>query len=738
VQSGTDILFRGGAVFDGSGFLPEGSRVLVRNGMIAEAGPGVAAGRAEVVDLDGGTLLPGFIDAHAHPVFAGNQLRHCDLRQAQTAAGYLELIAQYAQAHPGEAWITGGGWSMDAFPGGIPTREALDAVVPDRPIYLPNKDGHGAWVNSRALALAGIDAATPDPADGRIERDADGRPAGMLQEGATRLVSRLLPEVTEEEWYQALLAAQAHLLSFGITGWQDAIVGSSYLGEADPLAAYLRAASAGTLAVTVVGALWWDRDRGLDQLPELIERRRIGQAGRFRATSVKMMLDGVAENHTAAMLEPYLDADGCGSGNAGLDFIDPAQLPRFVTALAAEGFQVHFHTLGDRAVRNALDAVEAARAASGSRARRHHLAHLQVVHPADIPRFGQLGATANIQPLWAAHEPQMDELTIPFLGERRAGWQYPFKSLLAAGAPLCGGSDWPVTSPDPLLGMHVAVNRSLPASAGGQGADPFLPGQALSLADVLAAYTSGSAAVNGLADRAGAVRPGFDADFAVVDADLAHLPPAEICQAAVTQTWIRGEVVYQQLQARLPAAGGGRARRADGPSTRPVARSGRRHGIRTHRCRLRPLGQHGIGHRRQRVPHSGADHHHARRDDDRAVRHLGGLPGRELARPDLRVRLPGEHRHLADVRVAAAPGPGRRAAARPGDPHHPVPHPAGVHHRSGREVLGRPPGDPGRRRVQPGPQHQPEAGRVLRGVVQPGRVHPGHRGQPGDDHAPAA
>ena len=170
--------------------------------------------------------------------------------------------------------------------------------------------------------------------------------------------------MTEDDWYQALLAAQRHLLSLGLTGWQDAIIGS-YLGEADPLGAYLRAASAGTLTATVTGALWWDRNRGLDQLPELLERRRIGQAGRFRATSVKMMLDGVAENHTAAMLEPYLDGDGCDSGHAGLDFIDPAELPRFVTALDAEGFQVHFHALGDRAVRNALDAIEAARTASG-------------------------------------------------------------------------------------------------------------------------------------------------------------------------------------------------------------------------------------------------------------------------------------------------------------------------------------------------------------------------------------
>ncbi len=370
MRTGDDVVFHNGTVFDGSRFLPEGTCVRVRAGRILEVAPVASIGRAEPVDLHGGTLLPGFIDAHAHPVFAGNQLRRCDLRPAATASGYIELIAAYARDRPDEEWITGGGWSIDAFPGGIPTRDALDAVVPDRPVFLPNRDGHGAWVNSRALALAGIDASTPDPQDGRIERNAAGEPGGMLQEGAADLVSRLLPEVTDEDWYQALLAAQAHLLSLGITGWQDAIVGRGRGHDmADPMGAYLRAAGAGTLVANVVGALWWDRKRGLEQLPGLLQLRADGQAGRFRATSVKMMLDGVAENHTAAMLEPYLDSDGCPTGQAGLDFIDPAELPRFVTALDRAGFQVHFHALGDRAVRHALDAVEAAaRAAGGARA----------------------------------------------------------------------------------------------------------------------------------------------------------------------------------------------------------------------------------------------------------------------------------------------------------------------------------------------------------------------------------
>jgi predicted amidohydrolase YtcJ len=306
-----DILFRNCTVFDGYRFLPAGTWVRVRGGRITGVGPAESLGplgSAEPVDLDGGTLLPGFIDAHAHPVFAGHQLRHCDLSAASTEPEYLEIVARYAGEHPDEEWITGGGWELPAFPAGIPARQSLDAVVPDRPVYLPNCDGHGAWVNSVALRLAGIDARTPDPPDGRIEREAGGEPAGMLQEGAMALVARLLPEVTDDDNYAALLAAQAHLLSLGITGWQDAIIGRMP-GEIDATGAYLRADRAGTLRVNVVGAQWWDRDQGLEQLPELLHRRVT--AGRFRATSVKMMLDGVAENHTAALLEPYLGGDGC-------------------------------------------------------------------------------------------------------------------------------------------------------------------------------------------------------------------------------------------------------------------------------------------------------------------------------------------------------------------------------------------------------------------------------------------
>ncbi|MFJ9950358.1 amidohydrolase [Kitasatospora sp. NPDC091207] len=497
-------------------------------------GPGT-----EVVDLGGRLLIPGFQDAHIHAVFGGAELAECDLTGTVGADEYLRRVAAFAAAHPDREWITGGGWSMESFEGGLPTRQLLDSVVPDRPVYLVNRDHHGAWANTRALELAGVTRDTPDPADGRIERDPDGTPSGTLQEGATGLVARLVPPTDAAGRLAGLHRAQELLHSLGITGWQDALLGV-FNGQPDPSDAYAAAAAAGTLTARVTGALWWDRARGAEQIAELVARREKLTGGRFRAGSVKIMQDGIAENFTAALTTPYLDGCGCATANSGLSFVDPAALCGYVTALDALDFQVHFHALGDRAVREALDAIEVAQGANGRRGNRHHLAHLQVVHPSDLPRFAQLGAIANIQPLWAAHEPQMDELTIPFLGPERAAWQYPFGGLLRAGATLAAGSDWPVSSPDPIAGLHVAVNRMEPEATDGR---VFLPEQRLDLATALAAYTAGTAHVNGH-DDAGSLRVGNLADLVVLDRDFFAAPAEEIAETRVERTYVGGALVY--------------------------------------------------------------------------------------------------------------------------------------------------------------------------------------------------
>ncbi|MFE2408997.1 amidohydrolase [Kitasatospora sp. NPDC059408] len=538
-----DLVFTRGPVHTGDAARTRATGLAVTGERITAVGHdevrGLIGPKTEVVDLAGKLLLPGFQDAHVHAVYGGVELASCDLTGTVGAAECLERIRAYAEANPGPAWITGSGWSLEGFDGGRPTRQLLDSVVPDRPVFLTNRDHHGAWVNTRALELAGLTRDTPDPADGRIEREGDGTPSGTLQEGATALVARLVPAATTAERVDGLLRAQRLLHSLGITGWQDALLGE-FNGQPDPSDAYLAAARSGALTARVTGALWWDRDRGAEQIPELVARRSELTHGRFRAGSVKIMQDGIAENFTAAMTSPYLDGCGCATANSGLSFVDPAALRGYVTELDALGFQVHFHALGDRAVREALDAVEAARTANGWRGTRHHLAHLQVVHPDDIPRFARLGAIANIQPLWAAHEPQMDELTIPFLGAERAAWQYPFGALQRAGATLAAGSDWPVSSPDPLAGLHVAVNRITPEATDGR---IFLPEQRLDPASALAAYTAGAAHVNGH-DDAGTLAVGHLADLVVLDRDILTGPAGEIADARVLRTYVGGELVH--------------------------------------------------------------------------------------------------------------------------------------------------------------------------------------------------
>jgi predicted amidohydrolase YtcJ len=538
------VVFRNGGVFDGVRHRP-GFGVVVAGGRVQQVAPDAdleTPAGAEEIDLAGGLLLPGFQDAHAHPVQGGLERMRCDLSGIETRPGYLAAVRAYADANPDRLWVGGGGWSMAVFGAAGPTAAELDGVVADRPALLLNRDHHGAWVNSRALELAGIDRRTPDPVDGRIQRDADGNPTGTLHEGAMSLVERLVPDTTDQEYYQALLGAQEYLHSCGITAWQEAILGE-YAALDDPSKVYVRAAEAGTLTARVRGALWWEREHGLEQVERLVERRRLLRRDRFVPGAVKVMQDGIAENYTAGMTTPYLDGCGCATGNRGLSFVDPALLREAVVRLDAEGFQVHFHAIGDRAVREALDALEQARTTNGASDLRHHIAHIQVIHPDDRSRFAELDVTANMQPLWAAYDDEMTDLTLPYLGRERAAWQYPFADLAHAGTRLAAGSDWPVSSPDPLAGIHVAVNRTVFGEAGRAGSEPFLPEQAITPEQAFAAYTSGSAWVNHL-DDTGSLAPGSLADLAVLDRDPFLGGSGEIGASKVVATYVDGVRVW--------------------------------------------------------------------------------------------------------------------------------------------------------------------------------------------------
>jgi hypothetical protein len=352
-----------------------------------------------------------------------------------------------------------------------------------------------------------------------------------------RLAERVAPSVSEADQDVAMLEAQSHLHRLGITAWQDAWV------EAKELAVYQRLARREALTARVVGGLWWDRHRGEEQIDELIASRQESSIGTLRASAVKIMVDGTTANFTASMLEPYLGEDGVPTCNCGMNFVEPAALTSAVTRLDTAGFQVHMHAIGEGAVRNALDAVEAARRVNGWTDRRHHIAHVCLVHPADIGRFGALDVTANIQPFWAAASPDI-VLEGRYLGDTRSSWWYRFESIRAAGGRLAGGSDWPVSTADPFSEIHVAVNRSLP----GTTMASFLPEERLSLTEAVQAFTAGAAYVNHLDHQTGDLTIGKLADLIVLDRDLLASEPSELAQTKVLLTLLGGTVVHEDPQ----------------------------------------------------------------------------------------------------------------------------------------------------------------------------------------------
>jgi len=544
-----DLIIVGGRVFDGT-VLTESTAVAIRGGRIvgvgsddavrAMAGPGT-----RVVDAAGGLIHPGFVDAHVHAAFAGVERLSLDLTPARSVDETFALIRATA-ARSDAAWLTGGGWDHELFP--MPTRHMLDAIVPDRPVALSDAGHHTLWVNSKALQLAGVTRDTPQPHDGHIYLDEAGDPIGYLNETAAELVGRIIPPATDDEIYAGLLNAQDHLWSLGITGWHEAILGV-YNGKADCTIAYLRAIADGTLKSDTSGALWIAPGLQLEEVPALVagfvELRERNAAAGYATTTAKAMIDGVPHGGTAALLEPYCNhADGF----SGQMHFDEATIRAFVRELDAAGFALHLHIMGDRGIRVALDAIEAARVANGS-GPRHHIAHLSMVEPEDAKRFGPLDVTANIQGLWASPDPFLAGL----IGEERMLRGYPFRTMADGGADLAMGSDWPVSPADPWLAIHVAVNRWAPLSPGavgaggpGDGAPATLDAehQSLSLTQALGAYTRGSASL--VLGRAGRVRIGERADLAVATRDPFGMPVEEIASLRTTVTVVGGEVVFPE------------------------------------------------------------------------------------------------------------------------------------------------------------------------------------------------
>jgi predicted amidohydrolase YtcJ len=546
VEAPADLVLTGGAVYTVDPARSWAQAVAVRGGRIAYVGTDVGAAafigpKTRVVKLEGRMLLPGFQDAHIHPVSGGIELGQCNLNDLPKAEQVLAKVKECAAALGDKPWLLGGGWLLPTFPGGNAKKEDLDAILADKPAMLSASDGHSVWVNSKALEIAGITNDTPDPKDGRIERDPVTKAAtGTLRESASDLVGRHVPASTATERLDGLRRTLSLLAKSGVTAVQEASAGAGAegAGASGTMQAYVDAEKRGQLTARVVAALGTDNSRGPEQVDDLVKLRARYTTARVKPIAAKIFADGVIEPRTAAMLTDYTDRPGW----RGEPNFDETALNALVLRLAEADFNVHIHAIGDRAVRMSLDAFEAARSKTSARGQRHQIAHLEVIDPADIPRFRKLGVIANFQALWAYADDYIVDLTWGGLGPARSRWIYPIESVVKAGGVLALGSDWSVSSLNPLDAIQVAVTR--------QGLEepkraPMVPEEAIDLATALAGYTIGSAYANSLEKDTGSIEVGKAADLIVLSTNLFDVPASEIAKQKVLLTLLGGQPVYR-------------------------------------------------------------------------------------------------------------------------------------------------------------------------------------------------
>jgi predicted amidohydrolase YtcJ len=507
--------------------VPEHDAVLVEGDTIRAVGSGaelrVAASGANVIDAERAWVLPGFHDAHVHVLEGGLALDGLALGELDTLASVLEAVRERATRVAEPAWVVGHGWKYDIVdPGSFPTRHALDSVVPDRPVWLVGYDGHAGWANTRALELAGIGPATADPPLGRIARESDGAtPGGVLLEGAMALVARAVPPATREQKLSALERALAHMVALGVTSLDD------FENDAEVFELYDELAASGRMPIRVAVSLPLEGD--LDRLAELRDRR----AGRNPSFGyLKGFVDGVIESRTAYLLEPYENA----GGERGAPRLPPERLDPLVAAAHERGFAVALHAIGDGAVRIALDAIERAQRAHPEVRATHRIEHIEVIHPDDAWRFAALGVVASMQPFHANPFGDTPEQGVwsRNLGAARLRHSFAWRDLASAGATLAFGSDWPVMTADPLMGLAVAITRQ---DARGRPAVGWNPGQKIELDEAVAAYAAGRR-----------IAPGQPADLVVLE------PPVELRRPSTLWKDTRVRAVIGAGRVRATAA----------------------------------------------------------------------------------------------------------------------------------------------------------------------------------------
>ncbi|MDH4046632.1 MAG: amidohydrolase [Gammaproteobacteria bacterium] len=533
-----DRVYLNGAVYTFDEERRKVEAIAIRDGVIVFAGSSTAAARfideqTEVTDLAQRMLMPGFLDSHAHVLAAGLGKAGCNLedeRDPDLIREILEACAGSGDAEPDE-WVTGSRWALAAFPNGRPPVAWLDEIFAGRPAYFVDSFGHSAWVSSRALHIAGIDRSTKDPEQGVIERDGRGNAIGVLRDAAMELVARHIPPATPAELAAAIRTGLADVRRFGITAYTEPGLAERHLR------AYKAADEAGKLTARVFASMspiGWDAGKFGNDIYDLIAKRDAFRGKYLNPDSIKVYIDGVIETETSFMLQPYTD------GGNFPPFYAAEELAVLFQKLDAEGLQIHTHAIGDAAIRSALDAYEHAVTVNGPSDNRHQIVHLQLIDDEDIPRFGELHVAADFQCMWC-YPDEYIEVAIGLVGKDRVDRFYPVAAVLKGGGLIIGGSDWDVSSLNPLDAIETAITRKNPFTNEGL---ELGSGQGVDLQTALEMYTRNASRVMRLDALTGSLEVGKRADLIVLDRDLFDIPTSEINEARVLQTLMDGVEVY--------------------------------------------------------------------------------------------------------------------------------------------------------------------------------------------------